>query len=154
MKSRYTVILYLLILIASYSTASGRISINGQLNGIELSNIEANNTIPQHSFPPLQVNPDDLGAHDESVIVIFNAQSLLGNDLGIGLMLLNADECDGSEYSTLGNITNNNYNGSFTYTPPSQNFIGNDTICYSVMDIFGQIATSYLMIVVLAQLLI
>ncbi len=96
-------------------------------------------------LPPLNADPDDLDEHSAGDIVIFNGGNLLPNDEGSGISVVSVYECDGGTYTTLGTVSNNG-NGSWTYTPPSETFVGNDTLCYTIEDEFGQIDDTYVVI--------
>lgn len=78
---------------------------------------------------------DNIGTHPSGTSVTFSAGFLLSNDSGMGIFVSNV--CSPSDAG--GTVTDNG-NGTFTYTPPSANYVGTDAFCYSIMDSNGNTA--------------
>jgi|GEM_PF-2759523 len=97
------------------------------------------------ALPPIEADPDDLGEHTAGDIVIFNSGNITPNDSGVNFYVVDVYECDGVSYTTQGTITDNG-NGSWTYTPPTETFTGNDTVCYTIEDQYGQQDDTYVII--------
>ena len=72
---------------------------------------------------------DNLGTFGIGESVTFNPAQILGNDSGDNISLV--EICTTSANG--GTIVDNG-NGTYTYTPPSANFVGTDTFCYHITD--------------------
>ncbi len=75
---------------------------------------------------------DNLGNFSIGETVTFTPSQILGNDSGNNISLI--EIC---ETSSNGGTIVNNGNGTYTYTPPTSNFVGTDTFCYSITDSEG-----------------
>lgn len=96
-------------------------------------------------LPPIQANEDDLGVFNAGELVTINDSLLLPNDEGVMVSILDVSICDEtSPYTTMGSVEQ--VNGNWIYSPPSNLFVGTDTICYAIIDELGQISNSYITI--------
>ncbi|MEZ4884035.1 MAG: SdrD B-like domain-containing protein [Chitinophagales bacterium] len=77
---------------------------------------------------------DNLGTFPVGQSVTFADSQILSNDTGNNISI--AEICASSAKG--GTITDNG-NGTYTYTPPSPNFIGTDSFCYTITDNNGNI---------------
>lgn len=85
----------------------------------------------------LTILNDNIGTHPEGTSVTFSAGFLLSNDSGDNIFV--SDICNTSDAG--GTITDNG-NSTYTYTPPSADYVGTDAFCYSIMDANGNTATA------------
>lgn len=83
----------------------------------------------------LTILNDNIGTHPAGTNVTFSAGFLLSNDSGVGIFV--TEVCSTSDAG--GTITDNG-NGTYTYSPPSGEYVGTDAFCYSIMDAAGNTA--------------
>ncbi|MGB0931613.1 MAG: cadherin-like domain-containing protein, partial [Chitinophagales bacterium] len=84
----------------------------------------------------LEILNDNIGTHPEGTSVTFSGGFLLSNDSGDNIFV--SDVCSPSDAG--GTITDNG-NGTYTYTPPSADYVGTDAFCYSITDANGNTAS-------------
>ena len=78
---------------------------------------------------------DNIGTHPAGTSVTFSGNFLLSNDSGVGIFV--SSVCSPSDAG--GTITNNG-DGTYTYTPPSEDYVGTDAFCYTITDASGNTA--------------
>ncbi|MFK7905978.1 MAG: cadherin-like domain-containing protein, partial [Chitinophagales bacterium] len=85
---------------------------------------------------------DNLGTFSIGETVTFHPSQILANYSGNGLSVV--EICT---TSTNGGTIEDNGNGAYTYSPPSPNVVGTDTLCYTITDAEGNTDEAFVSVV-------